>query len=200
MDEVYLGMLQAEFPDELDAEEPVYLDHAGATRASRRQLADIFSELSVQPFSLPVNMHAANSLLAAAMQSRTKEARRLTLAHFNASEGEYAVIFTSGATASIKLVGEIFPWGTSSSGGNLCYTQNVHTSALGLRSLARRSFVVPSHLLYKTYADGAVTEEFVVSPLDESTDSLALNLFIYPGECNFSGIKAKLSNVAMVMI
>ena len=200
MDEAYLSLLQTEFPDELDAEEPVYLDHAGATRASRKQLADIFSELSVRPFSLPVNTHASSSLLAAAMQSRTEEARRLTLAHFNASEDEYAVIFTSGATASMKLVGEIFPWETSSGAGHLCYTQNVHTSALGLRSLARRSFVIPSHVLYEAVGDGAVPEEVATSSFDESTDSLALNLFIYPGECNFSGMKAKLSNVSMVII
>jgi hypothetical protein len=64
MDEVYVRALQDEFPDREDLGEPIYLDHAGATRPSRRQLADVFSELSVQPFSLPVNTHSTNSLLA----------------------------------------------------------------------------------------------------------------------------------------
>lgn len=38
------------------------------------------------------------------------EVRDQVLAFFNAPPGEYHVIFTRGATASLKLVGETFPW------------------------------------------------------------------------------------------
>jgi molybdenum cofactor sulfurtransferase len=134
------------------------------------------------------------------MQSRVDEARKLTLTHFNASEDDYAVIFTSGSTASIKLVGEIFPWKVSEGGGgSFCYTQNVHTSALGLRSLACNSFVVPSDVLYKPIEVFETLEaDARPTPLELCDESL--NIFIYPGECNFSGAKADLELVAKVQI
>jgi len=39
-----------------------------------------------------------------------EDARNATLQHFNAPVGEYAVVFTSGATAALRLVAESFPW------------------------------------------------------------------------------------------
>lgn len=49
---------------------------------------------------------------------------------FNASLREYACIFTSGATAALKLIGETFPW---SSGSSFMYTMENHNSVLGIR-------------------------------------------------------------------
>lgn len=36
------------------------------------------------------------------------------LAMCNAPPGEYVCVFTAGATASLKLVGELFPWSQDS--------------------------------------------------------------------------------------
>jgi hypothetical protein len=36
------------------------------------------------------------------------------LALFNAPAGEYACVFTAGATSALKLVGETFPWSSKS--------------------------------------------------------------------------------------
>lgn len=52
------------------------------------------------------------------------------LSFFNASPGEYKCIFTSGATAALKLVGETFPW---SGGSTYAYTMENHNSVLGIR-------------------------------------------------------------------
>lgn len=48
----------------------------------------------------------------------------------NASPREYTCIFTPGATAGFKLVGEAFPWSKES-----CYMYTIenHNSVLGIR-------------------------------------------------------------------
>jgi hypothetical protein len=52
------------------------------------------------------------------------------LKYFNASPREYKCIFTSGATAALKLVGECFPWSRESC---YMYTMENHNSVLGIR-------------------------------------------------------------------
>lgn len=54
---------------------------------------------------------------------------------FQTTEDEYAVIFTSGATGAIKLVGEYFDYGDD---GAFCYLNDNHTSVLGIREYAAR--------------------------------------------------------------
>lgn len=60
------------------------------------------------------------------------------LSHFGVDSSEYSVIFTSGATAAIKLVGEGFNYGDD---GCLCYLTDNHTSILGIREYALRKRV-----------------------------------------------------------
>lgn len=52
------------------------------------------------------------------------------LDYCNASAKEYKCIFTSGATAALKLVGEAFPWSRESC---FMYTMENHNSVLGIR-------------------------------------------------------------------
>jgi molybdenum cofactor sulfurtransferase len=52
------------------------------------------------------------------------------LKYFNASPRDYKCIFTSGATAALKLVGECFPWSRESC---YMYTMENHNSVLGIR-------------------------------------------------------------------
>jgi len=48
----------------------------------------------------------------------------------NASPEYYKCIFTSGARAALKLVGEAFPWSSLST---FMYTMENHNSVLGIR-------------------------------------------------------------------
>ena len=52
------------------------------------------------------------------------------LKYFSASPRDYKCIFTSGATAALKLVGECFPWSRDSC---YMYTMENHNSVLGIR-------------------------------------------------------------------
>ena len=107
-----------------------YLDHAGATPAPKSLLVAAFAELlSLQQVGNP-HSHSA-------YESRLTAARASVLNHFRASPDLYDVIFTSGATQSLKLVAEQFTFGVS---GSLLHPFNIHTSALGMRSFAPRTY------------------------------------------------------------
>ena len=56
------------------------------------------------------------------------------LSHLQTSSEEYSVVFTAGATAGLKLVGESFPW----AGADLRLLEDSHTSLAGLRTLAEK--------------------------------------------------------------
>lgn len=70
----------------------VYLDHAGTTLYSERQLKDVYADLAA---SVLGNPHTND-----AMAARIQEARRATLQMLHAAEEQYEVIFTSGATGT----------------------------------------------------------------------------------------------------
>ncbi|OWZ19578.1 Molybdenum cofactor sulfurase [Phytophthora megakarya] len=106
----------------------VYLDHAGATMYSKTQLDAAFQELQgglfTNPHSAIGNDHVESTT------AKIESVRRKVLAFFSASEKEYALIFTSGATAALKLVGESFPWTSDST---FAHSKDSHTSVLGIR-------------------------------------------------------------------
>lgn len=60
--------------------------------------------------------------------------RLAVLQHFSANPREWKVVFTSGATASLKLVGEQFPWSPE---GVFVHARDSHNSVLGVREYAR---------------------------------------------------------------
>lgn len=107
----------------------VYLDHAGATLYGASQLRSAMECLLSAVHGNPHSQGPVSSVTA----DRIEAARLEVLAHFNAHPREYSVIFTSGATAALKLVGEAFPWST---GSEFAHAVNSHTSVLGIRELA----------------------------------------------------------------
>ncbi|XP_047981964.1 molybdenum cofactor sulfurase isoform X2 [Salvia hispanica] len=109
----------------------VYLDHAGATLYSESQMQGVFKDLSSTLYGNP---HSQSSC-SVTTSDIVGEVRQQVLSFFNASPREYKCIFTSGATSSLKLVGETFPW---SRGSNYVYTMENHNSVLGIREYALR--------------------------------------------------------------
>jgi molybdenum cofactor sulfurtransferase len=120
----------------------VYLDHAGAAIPPKDLLDAVFLDLYAaggmigNPHSSPESM------------SRIEEARLLVLHFFGIDSEEWDVVFTSGGTSSLRLVGELCPFGDS---GHLLYSENMHTSALSLRCFARNVAVFPSYLINPRY-------------------------------------------------
>ncbi|KAG7386443.1 hypothetical protein PHYPSEUDO_000272 [Phytophthora pseudosyringae] len=193
--------------DEMRAEEfphlhgSVYLDHAGATMYSKTQLDAAFQELQGGLFANP---HSATG--DAHVESTTAKiggVRRQVLAFFSASEEEYTLIFTSGATAALKLVGESFPWSKDST---FAHSMDAHTSVLGIRGYAAASGstvkCVELSELEQLEKDDVVNEQHAAGAaypsLAKPPETSSMSLLAFPAECNFSGVRHSLRLVDQV--
>ncbi|CAK0822107.1 unnamed protein product, partial [Prorocentrum cordatum] len=125
---------------------------------------------------------------------------------FGASPETHELVFTSGATRALQLVGELFPW---SPGGLFLHARESHTSALGLRQLARRGgaqcgWVGLDQLRELSEGLAAATllpeegrpEAEAVGKLSDDSLPRGPNLLAFPGESNFDGARAELACVA----
>ena len=111
---------------------------------------------------------------------RIDKIREMVLHHFHTNSDQYSVVFTSGATAAIKLVGECFPWSSSS---ELRLLDDCHTSILGLRQFA----------IAKQASVNICTWQSILASAKENID---LRLCCFPAMSNFNGRKYPLSSIA----
>ncbi|OEH73578.1 molybdopterin cofactor [Cyclospora cayetanensis] len=117
---------------------------------------------------------------------RMREARDLTLKFFGAAEKEFAVVFTSGATAAIKLVGEDFPFTAESS---FFYLRINHNSVLGVREFAYAAGVKSVKALSEREVEAILKDrEAAGLVIDWSAGTvLPYCLFGFPLKDNFNG-------------
>ncbi|KAJ6623591.1 Molybdenum cofactor sulfurase 3 [Pseudolycoriella hygida] len=157
--------------------ENVYLDHAGSTLYSEKQISDVFENLSSNLYCNPHTSKSTEDLI--------DQVRFRILSFFNTTSDEYSVIFTSGATQSLKIVAETFDFrdGCTDENGMFCYLQENHTSVLGMREMVTTEnieVITKSNLM--EYAASCHSN-------DEPTLKQTNSLFVYPAQCNFSGFK-----------
>ncbi|OQR95693.1 molybdenum cofactor sulfurase [Thraustotheca clavata] len=181
-DDILMKLRQEEFPH---MKGHVYLDHAGATLYSSKQLQLYQEQMLGNLYGNPHSMGAASSVNSASAITCFKEQ---LAAFFHTTFETYHIVLTSGATAGLKLVAESFPFTNESS---FVYSIDSHTSVVGIRSFAN--------------AVGATIATISPNELDEMTptkdihtDCDVYNLFAFPGECNFSGAKHDLSIIQTV--
>lgn len=111
------------------------------------------------------------------------QVRYKILKSFNTSADEYSVIFTSGATASLKLVAETFDFDDSSN-GCFSYLRDNHTSVLGMREIVKTKNVVCIE-----------RDQFMSGKFQEFGKIEGNSLLVYPAQCNFSGYKYPLNAI-----
>ncbi|GAB2286645.1 Molybdenum cofactor sulfurase [Dionaea muscipula] len=184
----------------------VYLDHAGATLYSELQMEAVFRDLTSNLYGNPHSQ--SDSSIATA--NILRECRQQVLDFLNASAKEYKCIFTSGATAALKLVGEAFPWSSQSC---FTYTMENHNSVIGLREYALNQGAAVSAVDIEEIVDhilpcknGPSIKIFHYPLLgrkgtkfqEEDSTGNACHLFAFPSECNFSGVKFSLNLVRTV--
>ncbi|XP_020269187.1 molybdenum cofactor sulfurase isoform X2 [Asparagus officinalis] len=188
----------------------VYLDHAGATLYSETQMESVAKDLTSNLYGNP---HSQNDS-SIATSDMISAARQKVLAYLNASPKEYKCIFTSGATAALKLIGECFPWSRES---YYVYTMENHNSVLGIREYAldrgATSVAVDIEEVqdcgdqYETTGSSIrIQRHSVLQRTNASSQGLAdihpsgnaYNLFAFPSECNFSGVKYPLDLVKII--
>ncbi|RJP48244.1 MAG: aminotransferase class V-fold PLP-dependent enzyme [Anaerolineaceae bacterium] len=174
-----IDMLRRREYARLDEGEHVYLDYTGGGIYAESQIQKHHQLLRENVYGNP---HSSNpsSLAATELVEGTRE---YILKFFNADPDEYLAIFTSNASAALKLVGESYPFPQ----GRYLLTFDNHNSVNGIREFA--------------HARGAeVTYIPVVLPdmrVDASQLDLELarpsknghNLFAYPAQSNFSSVK-----------
>jgi molybdenum cofactor sulfurtransferase len=169
----------------LDDAGDAYLDYTGACLYAASQIR-AHSELLAS--SLLGNPHSASpaSLSATHLVERS---RRAVLDWFNAGD-EYTAVFTLNATGALKHVGESYPF---SPGGRFLLTADNHNSVNGIREFAVARGATVS------YAPLTTPE----LRIDESRIDLMLasaardrhNLFAFPAQSNFTGVKHPLELV-----
>jgi molybdenum cofactor sulfurtransferase len=173
-----------EFPQLDNERHGVYLDWMGAGQYQRSQLLAHMGELST---TLLGNAHSPSAC------SRRTEAlvdavRGRVLAFFGTDAATYTVVFTSGATGGLKLVGEVFPFGR---GSMLALLDRNHNSVLGMREYA-----LERGGGFATLTEDRITSERIREVGDERCEGVRedeedspMSLFVFPGEDNFDGTK-----------
>lgn len=168
--------------------ENYYLDHAGATLYSEKQINDVFNNLSSNLYCNPHTSKSTEDLI--------DQVRFRILNFFNTTSDEYNVIFTSGATQSLKIVAETFDFRGNATAedeyGSFCYLQDNHTSVLGMREVVKTSSI---EVITKT----KFMEHLPRDHCPEQLDSQQTNsLFVYPAQCNFSGFKYPMETISAI--
>ena len=163
----------------------MYLDYTGGSLYAESQLEDHMRLLRGVVYGNPHSVNPTSSAATALVE----QARRSVLRYFNAPEHEYACIFTPNATGALRLVGEAYPFG---SGDRFLATFDNHNSVNGIRQFARargaRTAYVPLHAGDLRVPDGCL-ERY----LDDAATA-GHNLFTYPAQSNFSGVKPPLES------
>ncbi|XP_013587006.1 PREDICTED: molybdenum cofactor sulfurase isoform X1 [Brassica oleracea var. oleracea] len=185
----------------------VYLDHAGSTLYSELQMENIFNDFTSSVYGNP----HSQSDISSTTSEIIADARRQVLEYFNASPEDYSCVFTSGATAALKIVGETFPWTQDS---NFVYTMENHNSVLGIREYAlgkgasacavdiEEAANQPGQLAssgpFIKVKPRAVQTRNTSKLQNEESRGDACNLFAFPSECNFTGLRFNLDLVNLI--
>jgi selenocysteine lyase/cysteine desulfurase len=163
----------------LDANGEVYLDYTGGSLYAESQIAAHLRSLGSGVFGNPHSVSPTSS----ASTALVEQARAAVLEYFNAPESEYACIFTQNATGALRLVGEAYPF---ERGDRFLATFDNHNSVNGIREFARakgaRTVYVPLEA-----PDLRVDDDLLEHYLDDAPGEH--NLFAYPAQSNFSGVK-----------
>ncbi|MDX6422811.1 MAG: molybdenum cofactor sulfurtransferase [Gaiellaceae bacterium] len=172
----------------LDACGDVYLDYTGGSLYAASQIEEHLRLLRETVYGNPHSFNPTSS----AATVLVEQARAAVLRYFNAPESEYACIFTPNATGALRLVGEAYPFGPDD---QFLATFDNHNSVNGIREFARakgaRTAYVPLEAPELRVADGLLERYLDDAAVDGH------NLFAYPSQSNFSGVKHPLEWIAL---
>ena len=178
-----LDDLRASEYGRLDAQGIVYLDYTGGGLHADAQVREHAELLSAQVFGNPHSASPSSSAMTAAVE----RVRARVLEYFNGT-GDYTAVFTLNASGALKLVGESYPF---EPGGRLLLTVDNHNSVNGIREFARARGAAVD------YAPLTVPDLRIDAAAAEArfaqADPAHPNLFAFPAQSNFSGVKHPLS-------
>jgi len=169
----------------LDAQGHAYLDYTGGGMYADSQIrahADLLvHHVLGNPHSVSMSSSESTTLV--------ESARRAVLDYFGAS-GDYTAIFTLNASGALKHVGESFPFVP---GGRLLLAFDNHNSVNGIREFAR---VRGANFEYAPLTIPDLRLDLPkLHTLLALADRSVPNLFAFPAQSNFSGVKHPLDLV-----
>jgi molybdenum cofactor sulfurtransferase len=123
------------------------------------------------------------------MTTAVEKARAAVLDYFYGT-GEYTAVFTLNASGALKLVGESYPF---EQGGRLLLTVDNHNSVNGIREFARAKGAAVDYAPL-TIPDLRI-DRIATDALLAQADPARPNLFAFPAQSNFSGVKHPLALV-----
>eukprot|EP00192_Tetraselmis_astigmatica_P006998 CAMPEP_0117665662 /NCGR_PEP_ID=MMETSP0804-20121206/9940_1 /TAXON_ID=1074897 /ORGANISM="Tetraselmis astigmatica, Strain CCMP880" /LENGTH=786 /DNA_ID=CAMNT_0005473111 /DNA_START=68 /DNA_END=2428 /DNA_ORIENTATION=- len=175
-----------------------YMDYTAAALYCNSVIDASMHELKTNVFGNPHSPAPSSSLT----DTKVEGVRERILKHFNADPAEYQCVFTRGATASLKMVGETFPWSPAS---RFVYLRENHNSVLGQREYALKSGASFQAVdedwvdtwLYHGGMDSSDLEEDDQNGQAHQSEP-TYHLFAFPGEDNFAGVKYPLEWVKAV--
>jgi selenocysteine lyase/cysteine desulfurase len=157
----------------------VYLDYTGASLPADSQLRQHVDLLSSGVFGNPHSV----SLTSAATTALVERTRAAVLDWFHAADG-YTAVFTLNATGALKHVGESYPFAP---GGRLLLSSDNHNSVNGIREFARAKGALVDYVPLTFPELRLETRE--VDRFLARADPGSRNLFAYPAQSNFSGVR-----------
>jgi selenocysteine lyase/cysteine desulfurase len=181
-----LDALRASEYARLDEQQHVYLDYTGGGLHADSQIRAHAELLTKHVFGNP---HSA-SLTSSGMTQLVEESRQAVLDWFHAPADEYTAVFTANATGALKLVGESYPFAPS---GRYLMTVDNHNSVNGIREFACAKGAAVDYAPI-TFPELRIDHEQLGALMLKAVKS-ADNLFAYPAQSNFSGVKHPLSLV-----
>jgi len=176
MDERFRELRATEFA-RLDAGGHVYLDHTGAALYPESLVREHMQRLCGAVLGNPHSRNPSSRVSTELVQ----QTRAKVLEFFRADPEEYEVVFTSNATGALKLVGEGYPFGERSS---FRLTADNHNSVNGIREYAASRGAEVRYIRIGTDLRVADLEAQLAG-----ADPSVPNLFAYPAQSNFSGVK-----------
>jgi molybdenum cofactor sulfurtransferase len=172
----------------LDDHGQVYLDYTGGSLYGESQIDEHLALLRSAVFGNP---HSTNPT-STAMTGYVERTRQSVLSYFHASVDQYVLVFTQNASGGLKLIGESFPF---VAGSHLLLTFDNHNSVNGIREFARSKGASVAYA--PLVAPDLRLDRSRLYALLEQANPNGANLFAYPAQSNFSGVKHPLDLVSM---
>jgi len=169
----------------LDQAGDAYLDYTGACIYAASQVR---AHAELLASNLLGNPHSASPASSSATDL-VERSRRAVLEWFNAGD-DYTAIFTLNATGALKHIGESYPF---ESGGRFLLTVDNHNSVNGIREFAAAAGVSACYAPLTT--PELRIDEAQLDMLLGAADRRVNNLFAFPAQSNFSGVKHPLDLV-----
>jgi selenocysteine lyase/cysteine desulfurase len=183
---LHLDALRAAEYARLDDSGQVYLDYTGAGLHAASQVREHAQLINATALGNPHSASPASSRTTALVEG----ARRAVLEWFGASE-RYTAIFTANATGALKHVGESYPFARNS---RLLLSADNHNSVNGIREFARAA---GSRIAYAPLTVPELRLDVAeLETLLSQAEPGAANLFAFPAQSNFTGVKHPLDLVA----